>query len=95
MTCQATGWFGHKCSGRMEWAHLFSRRFLSIRWDPDNFILLCNTCHRAFTERPPDWTEFIETKFPGRWDVLRTKLNTIVKTDVSRERWSRFYGLKE
>jgi len=78
-SCEAAGWEWngkvYSCSDRLEWAHVKSRRHISIKYDPENATCLCNTHHKFFTQHPDQWFKFIETKYPGRWDSLNEKLN--------------------
>ena len=78
------------CSAQVQCAHLKSRRYGAIRTDFRNAICLCAAHHRYFTDNPDEWTEFIERKFPGRWDELRQERFT-VKIDWE----ARYNELKE
>src|SRR5258706_9421462 len=62
---------GHRCtlcgsvgeSGRvLDWAHIISRRYHSVRWAWNNSTTLCRTCHQRFTRRPDEWFDLCETK---------------------------------
>lgn len=78
---------GHQCEhchrgdGRMECAHIFGRRFKSVRWDTMNALCLCHACHRYFTENPVAFTRWLEeTVGQGYLDILNEKRNQIFKT---------------
>lgn len=30
---------------RLQWHHVYTRRLLSLRWEPDNLVCLCAGCH--------------------------------------------------
>lgn len=69
-TCQRCGSGG---AGVAQWAHILSRSALAIRWDPDNSLVLCARCHQFFTLRPIDWQDWVDERYPGRWDLLRAR----------------------
>ena len=58
----------------MHCAHIFGRRHRSVRWDPDNALCLCSTCHRKYTENPVDFVIFLH-RYMGvdELDQLRLK----------------------
>lgn len=61
-------------------AHIFGRRAQSTRYDPENCLSLCFTCHSHFTERPVEFTEWLIKNFgQAKIDELRLKSNTIKK----------------
>jgi len=67
--------------GRTELAHIYGRRFKSVRWDTLNGLCLCHTCHRQFTENPLDFTKWLQEYVgQGYLDILNEKRNTIFKT---------------
>jgi hypothetical protein len=44
----------------LQWAHVYSRRYRSVRWEPLNSMVLCAGCHLAWHHRPleaVDWWE--------------------------------------
>lgn len=51
--CQAKD--GRPCSGGLQCAHGFSRRYRNTRWDPDNAWCLCQAHHTYYTHRPIEW----------------------------------------
>jgi len=50
--CQAFGFDGISCSMSLQCAHLVPRRYLSVRWDPDNAASLCGAHHVYLTHFP-------------------------------------------
>jgi 5-methylcytosine-specific restriction endonuclease McrA len=56
--------------GPLDWAHVFSRRHLSIRWDLANSMALCRTCHTFFTNKPAEWEQWCRDHGID-WDMLR------------------------
>lgn len=67
-------------SRKMECAHIYSRRHKSIRWDVQNALCLCFTCHLHFTGNPLDFTAWLEDYLgQGALDILREKRNQIMK----------------
>lgn len=77
------GWKCEHCdrSGRTECAHLYGRRAAVTRWDMLNAVSLCHACHRRFTENPMDFTSWIESIHPGRWDILNEKRRAHLKNN--------------
>ena len=66
---------------KMECAHIYGRRFKSVRWDTLNALCLCHTCHRKFTESPLDFEKWLrEYLGQGYLDLLNEKRNRIFKT---------------
>lgn len=68
-------------AGSLQWAHIISRRYLMIRADPQNSVVLCAGCHVFFTHRPVEWNDWVESKFPGRLDYLKSLIRKGYKPD--------------
>lgn len=49
-----------KTSGQQHWAHIYSRRFLSIRWNPLNSMRLCAGCHFWAHQNPIEAGQFFQ-----------------------------------
>jgi hypothetical protein len=64
--CEARGLDGVNCGGPLEWAHIFSRVILHIRYEPYNKLILCSGHHRYHTNKPIEWTRFLEKHFADR-----------------------------
>ena len=69
------GWACVRCGSpvRPQCAHLHSRIYRAIRWNPDNATTLCQACHVMFTHRPIEWADWCEERWPGRLAVLRVQ----------------------
>ena len=65
----------------LQCAHIRSRSYKAIRVDPDNAVALCRSCHMRFGNRPFEWEEWVEERWPGRWDALKTKGLTYASVD--------------
>lgn len=58
----------------LQWAHVFSRRHLCLRWESDNAMTLCVGCHLFWHHEPAlavDW--YIKT-FRDRYERIRAAL---------------------
>lgn len=65
---------------RMECAHIFGRRNASTRYDLNNVLCLCHSCHRQFTENPIEFTKWLEYYMgTDKLDRLRLKANQVKK----------------
>jgi hypothetical protein len=49
---KAQGW-------QIDCAHIYGRRDVMLRTDPDNALALCRRCHMEFTEHPAAFIEFV------------------------------------
>jgi hypothetical protein len=56
-TCE--GREGHRCSMRLQWAHVQSRSYHWIRHMESNALLLCSGEHLYFTNHPLEWIDFV------------------------------------
>jgi hypothetical protein len=68
-------------------SHLFGRRRASVRWDPDNAVAHCFSCHQYLGENPRIFSRWI-TEYLGseRADELEFRANEILKiTERDRE----------
>lgn len=57
------------CCGRLQCAHVMSRRFHATRWDPANAKALCGWHHIYYTEHPHEW-EVLCRERGVAWDML-------------------------
>lgn len=66
-----------RCGKRtgLQWCHVYSRRFKSVRWDLDNSFCGCSGCHLWWHHRPTegaDW--FREHVGEERYQALRLRM---------------------
>jgi 5-methylcytosine-specific restriction endonuclease McrA len=54
-----------KCGNReyLQWAHVYSRRYLSLRWAIGNAMTLCGGCHMAWHHNPLDAVTWWVSKY--------------------------------
>ena len=45
---------------KLHCCHIFSRKLMSVRFDRDNLVCLCSSCHAEFHDRPILFQEFIK-----------------------------------
>lgn len=55
----------------LQCAHLITRSYKSIRVNELNAVALCRSCHVKYTHKPLEWRQWVETRYPGRWDELK------------------------
>ena len=85
---------GHRCvlchsREAPQWAHVFSRRYLNVRWDPGNSMVLCKRCHFRYTKRPEEWFSLMETRLgPAAFARLRARAMNLAKVDLAAIRLS-------
>lgn len=64
----------------LQCAHIFSRRHQSTRYDPDNAVALCFTCHQYFGEHPTIFTAWVKKHLGDyRYEALEARHATVVK----------------
>ena len=61
--CQAEGKTICKCGGPLQLCHIITRGNLRLRYDENNCLVMCAGCHRFFTSRPFEFTEFVLTYY--------------------------------
>lgn len=72
------------CGGvsALQCAHIVSRRYLCTRWDFDNAVCLCASCHLYYTHRPLEWEAWvIERKGEDEYSALKRKALGTCKPD--------------
>jgi len=69
--CQRCGKSVRGCG--CHWAHIYSRRDHSLRWDLLNALTLCCGCHRWFDGNGLDSTDWFKDKWPHRFEYLHKK----------------------
>jgi hypothetical protein len=62
-------------------AHIIGRDNKTLRWDANNALCLCDTCHRWAHAHPKLFIEWVESKFPDRyaWIMRRKEENALMK----------------
>jgi HNH endonuclease len=68
-------------AGNLQAAHLISRSYKAIRTNTKNVTTLCAKHHMYFTHHPLEWENWVEDKWPGRWDELKRLALTYEKVD--------------
>lgn len=68
---------------QLQWAHIYSRRYLSVRWMPQNSVSLCAGCHFWIHQNPMDGAEFIRDVVPHHdLQQVRLRLADSTKPDL-------------
>jgi 5-methylcytosine-specific restriction endonuclease McrA len=61
-----------KSKDNLNCAHILSRRHTLLRWDKNNAVCLCWSCHwRLMHHDPAKGMMWFQEKFPKRWAYLR------------------------
>lgn len=56
----------------LQCAHLISRRYLAVRWLPQNAVALCIFDHKRYTENPLAWDRWCSERLGAEaWDKLK------------------------
>jgi hypothetical protein len=59
--CKVRTWFPQiECNGNLQAAHVVSRRYRAIRWDPANCVAACAAHHLYGTHHPIEWENAVE-----------------------------------
>lgn len=58
--CEVPRFTKSNCKGNLQWAHIFSRSYYQIRWDPNNALCMCAGHHMYFTQHPIEWEELVK-----------------------------------
>ena len=67
---------GEKKYELLQPAHIYSRKFNSVRFDEDNTLCLCSGCHFWAHANPTEFTKWLETFI--NLDKLKEKKNQVV-----------------
>lgn len=71
-TCELASFHAFGCSGRLQAAHGFSRRYLGVRYEPSNGFALCAAAHIYWTHRPLEWDDLLRRRWGrARYAKLR------------------------
>jgi hypothetical protein len=64
-------------------AHLISRRYYALRWNPDNAIGACRFCHTRYTHNPLAWDDWCATRLGDEvWDGMKFRAQRGGKPDL-------------
>ena len=82
---------GHRCrrcgaTNRLQWCHIYSRRYQSLRWHTLNSMMLCAGCHLWQHHNPIEGGRFFESELGREWDKLQLIRRTPRKVDREAER---------
>ena len=79
--------WGRVHKGRLECAHIFSRRHRAMRWDEDNALCLCTRHHFMAHHNPLLFSEFVK-RYIGieKFNALLLKAKTVIGKYESEER---------
>lgn len=69
---------GYKClhcgkRAHLQWCHVYSRRYRSLRWDLRNCMTLCAGCHLWWHHRPADAVAWWESARPADASAIRIR----------------------
>lgn len=82
--CQAKGLDIVHCSGNHQCCHIYSRRYLGMRWDERNALNMCQAHHTYYTMNPEKWfVDFIPVHFPDQWKFVQANRNAIIKPNMA------------
>ena len=80
----------------LQTSHIYSRRYISIRWHPLNATCFCAGCHWWYGLNPLDGAEWIRDYLgPTKYHLLKKlkqRLSKGMTPDSVREEWTA-YGL--
>ena len=71
-----------RCGSRwnLEAHHIFGRRARSVRWDEENGVCLCRSCHDKQRRQPADFLRWAEEHLGVEaFDALSARARVIVK----------------
>ena len=86
------GWECQKChviisppTRMMQCSHYWNRDMMGTRWDMDNLIALCYSCHQRVEKRKHDWyRDFMIRKLgQEKYDLLEIRAKAITKFSKS------------
>jgi len=68
-----------KSNCRVETAHIISRKNKTLRWDDNNALCFCTTCHFWGHQDPLGFSLFVEKSCPKRYKYLMENKNRLTK----------------
>ena len=66
-----------KTTGKLDWAHIVSRRDITLRHDPENSLVLCAGCHFFWHHAPLEAVTWFQQKFPLRYEYMMEVRRTV------------------
>jgi 5-methylcytosine-specific restriction endonuclease McrA len=66
---------------RLQWAHIHTRGVHSLRWIPENSVVLCSGCHLKGHLHPLEFSRWFEEQYPDRVKYLTLLRQTPRKVD--------------
>jgi len=66
----------------LQTAHIYSRRYVNLRYDIFNVLCLCSRCHRWAHDNPLDFVAWFNQNYPERLEYLKKKRNIIKKWTI-------------
>lgn len=64
----------------LQWAHGFSRRYMSTRYDSENVFSLCAGCHKTFTHNQIAWSAWMRSSLgEARYQALEIRAQLLVR----------------
>lgn len=70
-------------AGKLDWAHVYSRRFHSTRWALDGSMVLCRACHLWWHHAPTEATAWWAAQVGPRTAEHLEALRRLTKTDLN------------
>lgn len=79
---------------KLHCAHIYTRKWRSVRWDLLNMICLCASCHLSFHDKPVEFQEFV-VQYLGevKYQELKIRANTNKKW-TEQEMYEYYKALK-
>ena len=69
-------WCGSSDYSKLQCAHIYSRKWKSVRWDLKNVVCLCASCHFYGHQNPIAFTDFIKG-YLGEYEFQQLKLRAM------------------
>jgi hypothetical protein len=66
----------------LQCCHIFSRTYRSTRFDLDNLICMCASCHFWSHKNPTLFTDWIYETRKDKYDILKEKYRAITKLTI-------------
>lgn len=79
--CELAGKDTINCGGNLQWAHIFGRANMRLRYEPYNKLILCAGHHRWYGLHPIEWVRALERWFPERLAEAEVHRNEYLKPD--------------